>query len=236
MTNGKRPVAVVLGAGPGNGLAFAQRFSVEGYAVAMVARDGSRVDKLALMVPHAHGFACDVTQASAVEQLFQQISEQLGPVDVLIHNAGKGVWGDAQTVSLEDFEQSWQTNVLGALVAARAVLPQMRSRNQGAILFVGATASLRGGASMAAFASAKAAQRSLAQSLARAYGPDGVHVAVLIVDGIVDEPVMRERMSDHPDDFFMQPADIADAAMGIVNQPRTAWTFELDLRPYGEIW
>jgi len=236
MTTGERPVAVVLGTGPGNGLAFAQRFSAEGYAVAMVARDASRTARLARTIPNATSFACDVTQADAVEDLFQKISEQLGPVDVLIHNAGKGSWGDALTVGLDDFEQSWQTNVLGALVAARSVLPEMRSRKQGTILFVGATASLRGGAKTAAFASAKAAQRSLAQSLARAYGPDGIHVAVLIIDGIVDEPVMRERMADRPDDFFMQPADIADAAMGIVNQPRSAWTFELDLRPYGETW
>ena len=236
MTDNKLPVAVILGAGPGNGLAFAQRFSAEGYAVAMVARDASRTDLLASAVPNAHSFACDVTQTDAVEQLFHKISERLGPVDVLIHNAGKGVWGDALTISQDDFEQSWQTNVLGALVATRSVLPGMRARKQGAILFVGATASLRGGANMAAFASAKAAQRSLAQSLARAYGPDGIHVAILIIDGIVDEPVMRERMSDRPDDFFMQPTDIADAAMSIVNQPRSAWTFELDLRPSGEAW
>ena len=235
-SNASQPVCVVVGVGPGNGAAFVRRFAEEGYRVAMIARSSGVMDALAAELPVARPFICDIGDEAAVESTFAQIASDLGPVDTLVYNAGKGVWGAADEVSLEDFETAWRTNVLGAFVAARCVMPAMKQRGSGQILLIGATASLRGGAKTAAFASAKAAQRSLAQSLARQLWPAGIHVALVIVDGIVDEPFMRAKLADRPDEFFVKPEDIADTLMQLVWQRRSAWSFEVEARPFGETW
>lgn len=235
-SNASQPVCVVVGVGPGNGAAFVRRFAEEGYRVAMIARSSGVMDALAAELPVARPFICDIGDAAAVESTFARIASDLGPVDTLVYNAGKGVWGAADEVSLEDFETAWRTNVLGAFVAARCVMPAMKQRGSGQILLIGATASLRGGAKTAAFASAKAAQRSLAQSLARQLWPAGIHVALVIVDGIVDEPLMRAKLADRPDEFFVKPEDIADTLMQLVWQRRSAWSFEVEARPFGEKW
>jgi NAD(P)-dependent dehydrogenase (short-subunit alcohol dehydrogenase family) len=232
----QRPVCVVVGVGPGNGAAFVRRFATEGYDVAMIARSPGVIAQLAEEIPETRAYCCDIGDAGAVETVFSQIARDLGPVGVLVYNAGKGVWGSAEEVSLDDFEAAWRTNVFGAFVAARCVIGPMKERGEGHILFIGATASRRGGAKTAAFASAKAAQRSLAESLARSAGPSGVHVALIIVDGIVDEPLMRARLADRPDDYFIKPDDIADTLAMLTWQKRSAWTFELEVRPYKENW
>lgn len=123
-----------------------------------------------------------------------------------------------------------------ALSRPAAVVPDMKARGSGSILFIGATASRRGGAKTVAFASAKAAQRSLAESLARHLWPHGIHVALVIVDGIVDEPLMRAKLTDKPDDFFVKPEDIADTLVSLTWQRRSAWSFEVEARPFGETW
>ncbi len=184
----------------------------------------------------AKPYICDVGDTTEVERTFGQIASDLGPVDALIYNAGKGVWGSAEEVSLESFETAWRTNTLGAFVAAKCVIPAMKQRGSGQIILIGATASLRGGANTAAFASAKAAQRSLAQSLARSLWPAGIHVSLVIVDGIVDEPLMRAKLADRPDDFFVKPEDIADTLVQLTWQRRSAWSFEVEARPFGEKW
>ncbi|MDX2289713.1 MAG: SDR family NAD(P)-dependent oxidoreductase [Hyphomicrobiaceae bacterium] len=235
-SNPSQPVCVVVGVGPGNGAAFVRRFAEEGYRVAMIARSSGVMDALAAELPVARPYICDIGDAVSVESTFARITSDMGPVDALVYNAGKGVWGAADEVSLEDFETAWRTNVLGAFVAARCVIPDMRQRGSGQILLIGATASLRGGAKTAAFASAKAAQRSLAQSLARQLWPSGIHVALVIVDGIVDEPLMRSKLADRPDEFFVKPEDIADTLMQLVWQRRSAWSFEVEARPFGETW
>ncbi len=231
-----QPVCVVVGVGPGNGAAFVRRFAEEGYKVAMIARTPVVMSDLAAELPMAKPYLCDIGDAGAVEQTFAQIASDLGPVDVLIYNAGKGVWGSAEEVSLENFEAAWRTNTLGAFVSAKCVIPAMKQRGSGQIVMIGATASLRGGASTAAFASAKAAQRSLAQSLARSLWPSGIHVSLVIVDGIVDEPLMRAKLADRPDDFFVKPEDIADTLVQLTWQRRSAWSFEVEARPFGEKW
>jgi NAD(P)-dependent dehydrogenase (short-subunit alcohol dehydrogenase family) len=230
------PVCVVVGAGPGNGAAFVRRFAAEGYAVAMIARSAAVMDELAAKLPLARGYLADIADPTAVEKVFATVAEDLGPVDVLIYNAGKGVWGSAEDISLADFELSWRVNTLGAIAAARAVIPAMKAKGAGQIVFIGATASRRGGAKTAAFASAKAAQRSLAESLARSLGPMGIHVSLIIVDGIVDEPLMRAKLADKPDDFFIKPNDIADSAVMLTRQKSSAWSFEIEARPFGEVW
>ena len=237
MTNEHRkPVCVIAGVGPGNGAAFARRFAAEGYNVALIARTTAFASELAAELPEARAYACDLGDEAAAARTFAGIAAGLGPADVLIYNAGKGVWGDAQEVSTADFEAAWRINTFGAYVAARCVLPAMKERGAGQIIFTGATASRRGGAKAVAFASAKAAQRSLAESLARAFGPAGVHVSLIIVDGVVDEPFMRARFAAKPDSFFVKPDDIAGTAVMLTRQRPSAWTFELEARPFGETW
>lgn len=230
------PLCVVVGVGPGNGAAFVRRFAAENYRVAMIARSPELMATIAAETPNTRSYVCDVTDPARVEATFAEIARDLGPVDVLVYNAGKGVWGSAEEVSLDDFEAAWRTNAFGAFVASRCVIPAMKQRASGQIIFIGATASRRGGAKMAAFASAKAAQRSLAESLARALGPSGIHVSLIVVDGVVAEPVMRARFPDQPDDFFVKPDDLAEMLIMLTRQKPSAWSFELEARPFGEKW
>ena len=127
-------------------------------------------------------------------------------------------------------------NALGALAAAQQVIPAMRRRGQGSIVFIGATASRKAGARSAAFSSAKGAQRSLAESMARQLWPAGIHVALIVIDGVVDLPATRDRMPDKPDAFFVNPDDVAGAVASVARQPRSAWSFEVEARPFGEAW
>lgn len=237
MTNKKKqPVCVVVGVGPGNGAAFVRRFAGEGYRVAMIARSAQVMDELAHELADASAYQCDIADAEQIAATFARIAADLGPVDTLIWNAGKGVWGSIEDVDLDNFEASWRTNTFGAFAAAKAVMPGMKARGSGNILFIGATASRRGGAKTIAFASAKAAQRSLAESLARHLWPHGIHVALVIVDGIIDEPLMRAKLAGKPNEYFVKPDDIADTLMMLSRQRRSAWSFEVEARPHGETW
>lgn len=235
-TTSATPVSVIVGAGSGNGAAFARRFAAAGYQVALLARDPARLSSLAETIPNARPIVCDVSNNTSVSLAFEAILRDLGRIDVLIYNAGKGIWGDTLSITEEDFESAWKTNAFGAFVVARRVLPAMLEAGNGTLIFVGATASRRGRANTTAFAAAKAAQRSLAESLARTYGPRGIHVSLLIIDGVVDEPTTRATMTDRHDDFFIKPDDIAETAFFLSQQHPSAWTFELDVRPYGEAW
>jgi NAD(P)-dependent dehydrogenase (short-subunit alcohol dehydrogenase family) len=230
------PVCAVVGAGPGNGAAFARRFAAEGYRVALLARNSERLAELAATIPDSRAYPCDVTDGESIRAAFEAIARDLGPVEVLVYNAGKMVWGDPLALSEADFEAAWRVNAQGAFLTARAVLPAMLEAGRGTILFIGATASRRGRPNTTAFAAAKAAQRSLAESLARAYGPKGIHVSLLIIDGVVDEPVNRPAFAGRPDEFFLKPDAIAETAVFLARQPRSAWTFELDVRPFVEQW
>lgn len=232
----RNPVCAVVGVGPGNGAAFARRLAAEGYAVALIARTTQFTSGLAAELSMARAYGCDAGDTVAVERTFAAIETDLGAVDALIYNAGKGVWGSVGEVSPESFESAWRVNTLGGFIAARCVIPAMKARGAGQIIFIGATASRRGGARTVAFASAKAAQRSLAESLARSVGPSGIHVSLIVVDGIVDEPLMRARLQDKPDSFFVKPDDIADTVVMLTRQKPSAWTFELEARPFGETW
>jgi NADP-dependent 3-hydroxy acid dehydrogenase YdfG len=222
--------------GPGNGEAFARRFAAEGYAVALLARRKDRIEALAAELSNARALPCDVTDAASVERAFAAIEAELGPVEVLIYNAGKEVWGDVERVTPADFEEAWRINTLGLFLTARRVIPAITAAARGAIVVVGATASLRGMAGTAAFASAKAAQRSLTQSLARHLWPKSVYVSLITVDGVVGGPETRKMFSNRPDDFFVKTAAIADIALGLTRQDSSAWSFEVEARPYGEKW
>jgi NAD(P)-dependent dehydrogenase (short-subunit alcohol dehydrogenase family) len=241
MTNGlsravKPPVCAIVGAGPGNGAAFARKFAQEGYAVALLARSTVRIEALARELPLARGFVCDVTDHLSTERAFAAIHEELGTIDALIYNAGTGVWGSVEEITPEDFESAWRINAFGAFMAARQVIPGMKKAGRGTIILIGATASRRGGAKTAAFASAKAAQRSLAQSMARSLGPLGIHVALVVIDGVIDSPQMRSRLPDKPESFFIQPDAVAETVYFLTQQKTSAWTFELEVRPFAESW
>ena len=177
-----------------------------------------------------------MADAASVGRAFGAVRSELGDVDVLVYNAGSGVWGTIEEVSAEAFETSWRVNTLGAFLVSKQVIAGMKARGKGSIVFVGATASRRGMPKTSAFAPAKAAQRSLAESMARTLWPAGIHVSLIIVDGAVDLAGTRKRMPDRPDSFFIKPDDVAETAFWLTRQPRSAWSFEVEARPFGETW
>ena len=232
----KAKICAVVGVGPGNGEAFARRFAAEGYAVALLARGVELSGRLAKELPRAKAYACDVADQASVEAAFGRIRGDLGDIDVLVYNAGSGVWGNIEDVSADDLEKAWRVNTLGLFLTARQTIPAMRRRGSGAIIAVGATASRRGAAGAAAFAQAKNAQRALAESMARHLGPSGIHVALIIVDGVVGGPAARARLADRPADAFIDPGGVAAIAADLVKQARSAWSFEVEARPFKEKW
>ena len=229
-------VCVVAGVGPGNGASCCRRFAAEGYSIVMLARNADYLASLSAQLPGSLPIACDVRDPEAIETAFDRIRGEAGEVDVLIYNAGSGEWNSVEGTTIEGMESSWRTNTLGLLVASQQVIPPMKARASGSIVVIGATASLRGGANSTAFASAKSAQRSLAQSMARRLGPTGIHVSYVIIDGIIDLERTRAARPDISDEYYLQPDDIAQSVYDLTCQHRSAWTFELDLRPFGEKW
>ncbi len=202
----------------------------------MLARHLDNLERLRRQLPDAHCLPCDVGEPEQIHDVFTQIRQQLGPVDTLVYNAGAGVFGNIEEVSVDQFESAWRVNTLGCFCCVNEVIADMREAGSGNIIVIGATASIRGGARFAAFSSAKAAQRNLVQSMARYLGPNGIHVAYIIIDGVIDMERTREYFPDKPDDFFLQPNDIAQTVFHLSTQPRSAWTFELDVRPFKEKW
>jgi NAD(P)-dependent dehydrogenase (short-subunit alcohol dehydrogenase family) len=231
-----KPVCVVVGVGEGNGAALARAFAREGMALALLARGTSLTESLARELGDGRAYACDVTDAASVADTFSQIRADLGEPSTVIYNAGPGVWGDVESISLDTFENVWRANAFGSLAVSQQVIPSMKAARSGTIIFIGATASRRGGPNTAAFAPAKAAQRSLAESMARSLWPHGIHVALIVVDAVVDLPKTRQNMPDKPDSFFLRPDDMAANAVWLARQSRSAWTFEVDVRPFGENW
>ena len=231
-----KPVCVVAGVGPGNGAAFARRFAAEGYAVALLARTTELSGKLAESLPDARAYACDVAEASSVAHAFDALRRDLGDPEVLVYNAGSGVWGSFEEATAADFESAWRVNALGGFLASKQVVQSMKRAGRGSIVFVGATASRKAGPKSAAFSSAKGAQRSLAESMARSLWPAGIHVSLIVVDGVVDLPRTRERMTDKPDSFFVKPDDVAEIGFRLTQQKRSAWSFEVEARPFQEKW
>jgi NAD(P)-dependent dehydrogenase (short-subunit alcohol dehydrogenase family) len=229
-------VCVVAGVGPGNGAAFARRFGTEGYSVALLARSSAFSTQVASTLPDARVYECDVADADSVARAFDAIRRELGEPEVLVYNAGSGVWGTVEDATPADFENAWRVNTLGGFLASKQVIPAMKRAGRGSIVFVGATASRKAGARSAAFSSAKGAQRSLAESMARALWPAGIHVALIVVDGVVDLARTRQRMSDKPDSFFVKPDDVAEIGFRLTQQRPAAWSFEVEARPFGESW
>jgi len=229
-------VCVVTGVGPGNGLAIVRRFARQGYQVAMLARNAQRLQSWAETDPNTHAYPTDITSHQDVIDTFSKIRKDLGPVDVLVHNAGTGAFTSFTETEPTALEAAFQTNVFGLLYCGQESVRDMLESGAGAIVVTGATASLRGGAGFAGFAPAKAAQRSLCQSMARSLGPQGIHVAYLVVDGIIDSERARRMMPSRSEKDFINPKAIADVIYQLSHQDRSCWTFELDIRPFSESW
>jgi NAD(P)-dependent dehydrogenase (short-subunit alcohol dehydrogenase family) len=231
-------VAVVAGVGPGLGASLARRFAKEGFRIALLARSSEFIETLSdeLRGKGAKALACptEISQADQVAAAFRSIRERLGSVDILINNASaSGPFGQPFVgITPESFIRGWQVGVLGAFLCSQAVVPDMLTKGSGCILFTGATSSVRGAA--ITFSSAKFALRGLAQGLARELWPKGIHVAHIIVDGVIREQEVELGTEDQIGEPLMNPAAIADVYWDLAKQDRSAWTLELDLRPHRE--
>jgi len=230
------PLALVTGVGPGTGSAIVRRFAAEGYRIAMIARDTSRLAALEVDLPGARAWPCDVGDGQALLSTLDTLVAEMGSPDVVVHNAVGGAFGTFQEIEARTLLANFQVNTMALLHLAQRLAPAMVERGAGAIVVTGNTSALRGRASFAGFAPTKAAQRILAESLARDLGPKGVHVAYVVIDAVIDVPWTRKRFADTPDDFFIKPAAIADEVWHIVGQDRSAWSFTVEVRPFRESW
>lgn len=233
-------VAVVIGAGPGLGSALARRFARAGMRVAAVRRDGAALSPLiAELGGNARGYGCDATDETAVARLFASVSADLGQPHLVVFNAGGFVRAGLLETSAQDFERCWQTGCLGGFLAGREAVRAMLAapsdaRHRGTIIFTGATASLRGGARFHNLAVPKFALRALAQSMAREFQPQGIHVAHVIIDGQIESDRPGRSAAERGVDAVLSPDAIAESYYQLHCQPPNAWTLELDLRPYVE--
>jgi NAD(P)-dependent dehydrogenase (short-subunit alcohol dehydrogenase family) len=200
-----------------------------------MARQATTLEELELQVPGTRGYLCDVGVETDVQRAFTQVRNDLGDVDVLVFNAGPGAFKGIEETTAADFENTWRVNAFGALLCSQQVMPSMKDAGAGTIIFMGATASRIGSASTAAFAPAKAAQRSLAESMAKSLWPAGVHVCLIVVDGMIDTPRVREMFPAKPDSFFVKAIGVAEAAWQLTRQDDSALSFEVDVRPLGEL-
>ncbi len=231
------PVAAVLGVGPGLGAALARRFA-QGYAVAINARSAEYLRSLAGEIRAAGGqvfeVPADLGARAQVEAVFKSIRERLGPPEVLLYNAGSGTWGTITEITPEQYENARRVNAYGAFLSAKEVAPDMIARGRGVMLFTGATAGVKAGPKSLAFGPAKFAMRGLAQALARDLGPKGIHVAWINVDGGIDIPGRRERLPQLKEEDLLKPDAIAETYWHLAHQDRSAWTMELEVRPFKE--
>src|SRR5690349_17695397 len=231
-----QPICIVSGVGPGTGSALARRFAAGGYRVAMLARDSERLARLEREVPGTKAYPCDVSDTAQVEATADRIERDLGLPDALVHNAVGGAFGSFLEIDPAVLNRNFQVNTMGLLYLARRFAPAMVAAGRGTIIVTGNTSALRGRAGFAGFAPSKAAQRILAESMARDLGPKGVHVAYRVIDAVIDVPWTRERFKDRPDNFFIRPAAIADEIFHTAHQDKSAWSFNVEIRPFGESW
>ncbi len=231
-------IAVIAGVGPGLGAAIARKFANEGCNLALLARSAAYSINLSKRLEETGvtviPIPTDITDANQVAASFTQIRQELGVPDILVNHAGNAAWGNLIELTAEAFENSWRVCTLGAFLCVKQVASEMIEKGGGTILFSGATSAVRGRAGAIAFSSAKFAMRGLASSLAREVGPKGIHVAHIIIDGIIDTPNLRERYKLGQDEPLLKPDDIAETYWALVQQERSAWTFEVDVRPYNE--
>jgi len=237
-------VCLIVGAGNGLGAGLARVFARAGMRVCLVRRHldavAPLVDEIRTLGADAHGFAVDARDPTALGAIFGQIERTMGPIEVTIFNVGGRVHAGVLETSAETYLKTWQTSALAGFLTGQNAARVMQPRARGTILFTGATASMRGGVGFSAFAAAKTALRTFAQSLAREFGPQGIHVAHIVVDGGIDSPRIREQQPDRVvaagEEGLLLPDHLAKNYLVLHQQPKDAWTFELDLRPWRERW
>ena len=231
------PVALITGVGDGTGAALARRFAQGGYRVAMLARNHERLEALENEIADAKGYVCDIGDLDALMATVETVRSEMGDPSVLVHNAVSATFESFLEADPEDLERNFRVNTTSLLYLARVLAPAMVEAAQGAIMVTGNTAALRGIPNTAVFAPTKAAQRILAQSLARDLGPKGVHVAYITIDAAIDTPWTRIPFHpDKPDEFFSKPEAIAEEVFHVAHQDRSTWAFDLVVRPFAETW
>jgi NAD(P)-dependent dehydrogenase (short-subunit alcohol dehydrogenase family) len=244
MTAALSPVALIVGAGDATGGAIARRFAREGYVACVTRRNRDKLTDLVAQIEgfggRAHAFGSDARSEDETVALFDTIERDIGPVDVAVFNIGGNVRFPIADTTTRVYTKVWEMCALAGFLTGREAARRMAPRGKGTILFTGATASLRGGAGFAAFAGGKHALRALAQSMARELGPQGVHVAHVVIDGAIDTAFIRENFPEayakKEQGGILSPDHIADMYWMLHRQPKDAWTHELDLRPWTEKW
>ena len=238
--------AVIIGAGDATGGAIARAFARDGYDACVVRRP-RHLDQLEALAQgirdqggRAHAYGVDARDEDQMTALFDRIEAEVGPVEVMVFNIGANVNFPIEETSARVYRKVWEMAAFAGFLAGREAARKMIPRERGTVIFTGATASIRGGKGYAAFAGAKFALRALAQSMARELGPKNIHVAHALIDGAIDSPFIRELLPDvdalRADQRLLDPEAIAEAYVSLHHQPRTAWTHELDLRPWAESW
>ena len=237
-------VVLVIGAGDATGGAIAKRFAREGYIACVTRRSADKlqalVDEIRAEGGQAFGFGSDARKEEEVNALVEQIERDIGPIEAFVFNIGANVPCSILDETPRKYFKIWEMACFAGVLTSQAVAKRMVTRERGTLLFTGATAGLRGAAGFAAFAGAKHAIRALAQSMARELGPRNIHVAHVVVDGAIDTAFIRDTFPDlyarKDQDGILDPEHIADNYWFLHGQPRDAWTFELDLRPWMERW
>ena len=231
-----KKIALITGVGPGTGSSIARRFSDGGYKIAMIARDKERLKSLEDELEDSKGYSCELRNQEYLNSTIDNIIKDFGYPDVFIHNAVRGTRGNFLEFTSEELQSNFDINVLALHRIAQKVAPEMIKKNKGAIIVTGNTSAHRGKANFGGTASTKAAQKILTESFARYLNPKGIHVAYITIDAAIDLEWTRKAWPDKPDDFFIQPDDIASEVWHITHQSKSAWTFDHWLRPFGEIW
>ena len=231
-----KKVALVTGVGPGTGSSIARRFSDGGYKVAMIARDKERLKSLEDELEDSKGYSCELRNQEYLNSTVDNIIKDFGYPDVFIHNAVRGTRGNFLEFTSEELQSNFDINVIALHRIAQKVAPEMIKKAKGAIIVTGNTSAHRGKANFGGTASTKAAQKILTESFARFLNPKGIHVAYITIDAAIDLEWTRKAWPDKPDDFFIQPDDIASEVWHIAHQSKSAWTFDHWLRPFGENW
>ncbi len=237
-------VALIMGAGDAIGSAIVRRFAERGLTVCAARRNGDKlqglVDELTAAGQRAHGFSCDARKEEAVEALFAQIEAEIGPLEVVVFNVGANVPLGILETDVRKFYKIWEMACFAGFLTGREAARYMTRRGRGTIIFTGATASVRGAAGFAAFASAKHGLRALAQSMARELGPQNIHVAHVIIDAGVDTEWVSNLLPNFEElkatGGIVDPHDLAANYVTLYDQPRSCWTFEMDVRPWKEHW
>lgn len=227
--------AVIAGVGPGLGESIARKFLDEGCQVGLFARSSSYLEELAAELgENAVAVSTDVTDQEAVESGFERVREALGPVDILVNHASGGAWKGLTEINSREFTHALEVCAHGSFFCSKEAVSDMRANDGGTVIFTGATSAIRGRDGAIGFSAGKFAARGMAESMARELGPEGIHIAHVIIDGQIATPVVEANHPNRDDDSFLDPDAIAETYWDLVTQDRSAWTLELDVRPHVE--